>query len=571
MSTSFARFFKVRREFLLYLVVLTVAAHGLFVLATTLLEQIAQRNGSRITAVDIDIPLLIGLGLIYLSTLLRRRKQTAWVVALLVYMFTLGFYAKQIAIAFHRHEPLYIAGRFIIPLAIIFLLLLSREMFTVKSDIRSFGFSLRVTAAILAVTFAYGTIGFSLMDRRDFHQEISVTEAMHRTIDQFGLTTSNSLQPQTKRARLFVDSLSVISIGAVVYAAISLFQPIRSRVTSHHDTRAYAERLLKSMPGNSEDFFKLWPADKAYFFDKTGKSGLAYKVQQGVALVVGDPFGDQPNAKQLLREFEDLCYSNDWLPVFVHTEPQWSKFYHRHGYTTQKIGEEAIVELEHFNESVRRGKYFRQISNKFAREGFTTEVFQPPHDKALVSRLKTISNEWLSRPGRAERGFMMGYFTEEYMQRCPVVVARDSAGTIQAFINQIPSYDKEEANFDLLRHAHDSPGNINDFVLMAFIDKLGEEQYKRLNLGLCPLAGLEDLEEKSAITRTMQFLYSNGDRFYSFSGLHRFKAKYEPEWSDRYVVYKGGIRNFIRAMNTLTRAMRVKRQASGKKLLRLGH
>jgi phosphatidylglycerol lysyltransferase len=224
----------------------------------------------------------------------------------------------------------------------------------------------------------------------------------------------------------------------------------------------------------------------------------------------------------------------------------------------QKIGEEAVLDLAHFNESVKRGKYFRQINNKFNREGFTTEVLTPPHDKALIARLTSISDEWLTRPGRSERGFMMGYFSEEYLQQSSIVVARDSAGTIQGFLNQIPSYDKDEANFDLLRHAARSPGNINDYILMGFIEHLTIQHCKRLNLGLCPLAGLDDLEEKSVISRSMQFLYSNGDRFYSFSGLRRFKSKYEPEWNDRYVAYKGGVGNFVRAVNMLTRAMKVK-------------
>ena len=67
------------------------------------------------------------------------------------------------------------------------------------------------------------------MDQHDFHQEITFGNAIHRTIDQFGLTTNKTLVPYTQRAKLFMDSLSIISIGAVSYALISLFQPLRAR------------------------------------------------------------------------------------------------------------------------------------------------------------------------------------------------------------------------------------------------------------------------------------------------------------------------------------------------------
>jgi lysylphosphatidylglycerol synthetase-like protein (DUF2156 family) len=54
-------------------------------------------------------------------------------------------------------------------------------------------------------------------------------------------------------------------------------------------------------------------------------------------------------------------------------------------------------------------------------------------------------------------------------------------------------------------------------------------------------------------------VYSNGDRFYSFSGLHRFKDKYHPDWQDRYIAYPGGVRNFTRILTALNRAMKVKK------------
>jgi len=560
--------FKLRREFLLQLVVLTVGLHGVFIISTTLLEQLAIHSGRMSSSnLDVDVPLLIGLGLIYLSTLLRRRKRAAWVIALLAYIFMIGFYANQTAAAFDHHAYLEVVRKFIIPVLLIGLLWVYQSAFTVKSDIRSFRYSARVSLIVLLVALLYGTAGFILLDRYDFHQEITPGRAVERTLDQFGLTTSRDLVPSTRRAKLFVSSLSVVSVGAVGYMIISLFQPIRARYVSHTHDRERAEALLKSgigKTGKSEDFFKLWPHDKLYFFDKNTRAGLAYKVRGGVALVVGDPFGDQEAASRLLREFRDLCYGNDWLPAFVHTEPDWSDFYRKHGLGLQKVGEEAVVDIAKFDAEVRGNKYFRQIRNRFEREKFTTELLLPPHDKAVVARLRTVSDDWLAQPGRSERSFLLGYFSEPYLQQCALLVARDAAGTIQAFINQVPSFDPKEANFDMLRHAADSPGNINDFLLMAFIDYARTEGFKRVNLGLAPLAGLHDIDDNSVVTRAMRFLYSNGDRFYSFSGLERFKAKYQPDWSDRFMAYPASTRNFVRVTNALNRAMRVKKISSSK-------
>ena len=151
---------------------------------------------------------------------------------------------------------------------------------------------------------------------------------------------------------------------------------------------------------------------------------------------------------------------------------------------------------------------------------------------------------------------MMGFFQEEYMQRCNILVMRDAAGTIQAFINQIPSFNMDEGNYDLLRYSKHAPGNSNDFLLMGFVRYLAEAGFTRLNLGLCPLAGIKKgKSDRTVIDTTLSFVYSNGDRFYSFSGLHRFKSKYEPVWQDRLIAYRGGVRGFTRSVNALNRTM----------------
>ncbi|HSW66806.1 MAG TPA: phosphatidylglycerol lysyltransferase domain-containing protein [Bacillota bacterium] len=551
-----------RRSLLLLLLSSGIAVHGLLMIGSTLVEQMDARLGRHFVHVNsfaLDSSILFGLTLLYLSTLLRRGKRTAWAAALLIYGVIVAVALYRIGDITGAHHPLAVGARtLLLPLLAVAGLWVLRGHFTVRSDLRSFTFSLRFITLVLAVAFTYGTAGFVLLDRHDFHQEITVPDAMHRTIDQFDLTTSHNLRPSTRRARLFLDSLSVVSMGAVGYAVVSLFQPIRARLVDGARQRQLAHSLLDRHKGSSEDFFKLWPHDKLYFFNLSHTAGLAYGVYRGVALVVGDPFGRREAFDSLLTSFTEFCRTNDWLPAFVHTEPKYMELYKKHDFDLQKIGEEAVLQVPHFVAHGRTSKYFRQISNKFKRQACVAELLQPPHNDAVIARLRAISDDWLKQPGRAERRFLMGHFTPSYMQQCPVMVLRDAAGTIQAFINQVPSFDPHEANFDLLRHTHESPGNANDFLLMQFIEYLHMQGYERVNLGLCPLSGLDGAdEERSVIDSALRFLYANGDRLYSFSGLRRFKAKYEPEWSGRYIAYRGGIRGFTRVLNALNKAMKV--------------
>ncbi len=548
----------ISQQFILRLVALGVFANGFLILAASLVSQLVIRSTTRVNVFAVNIPVLIGLSLVYLANLLARRKRAAWMVVLPLYGFIFGLNLTEMVIfaSSHRLGFLGIMRNIVVPGVVVSGLLYYRREFVVKSDIRNFTFALRTIALILAVTLLYGVVGFELLEKTDFHQELSLVDSLHHTIDQFDFSTDKELTPQTRRAKIFVDSLNVISIGAVVYIGVSLFQPLKARLSDQSHNRVHARLLLEEQPASSEDFFKLWPHDKTYYFTPKGTAGLAYHVQRGVALVVGDPMGNAKSYDALMRRFLEFCRVNDWLPAFVHTEPKRSDLYKRYDFSLQKIGEEAVVDTAHFTNTVINKKYFREITNKFEKQGYSTELLVPPHNPAILARLKEISKNWLDLPGRSERGFMMGYYSDEYMQQCQVMVVRDAASTIQAFINQVPSYEPDEANYDLLRHSPSALGNINDFLMMRFIDHLYVQGCKRLNIGLCPLAGLSNRDQdKTVVDTALQFVYANGDRFYSFSGLHRFKAKYEPEWRDRYIAYKGGLRGFTRTLNALNKAM----------------
>jgi phosphatidylglycerol lysyltransferase len=538
-------------------------ANGLIVIFTTLVEQVTLRVHPYIVLHRIPsiAPILIGLTLIYTGLYLRRQKRTAWIVAIGVYglYFCLGL-LRLLAFGHISSLPSYLLRDLFVPAIVIAALVISRGDYEVKSDVRSFAVSLRYACIVLLVALLYGVIGFSLLDKKDFGHTISLVEAMHRTIDQFGLTTGHNLVPHSRRARFFIDSLSDISTIAAAYVFISLFQPLRARFSNQSVNRELMEAIMVSSGATSEDFFKLWPHDKLYFFDGRQTAGLAYTVRHGVALVIGDPVGNHTAFQSLLSSFDELCRTNDWAVAYIHTEPTYNERYKRHGFSLQKIGEEAVVDLETFQTETKHNKYFRQINNRFTKLGYSCEVLMPPHNAKVLNRLSHISEAWLTLPGREERGFMMGYFDRNYMQACALVVLKDAKGTIRGFINQVPTFDTAEANFDLLRQDQDAPGNSNDFMLMAYIDYTHSLGFKRLNLGLCPLSGLDshDNEERSVIiSNALQFAYSNGDRFYSFSGLKRFKAKYEPEWQGRYVAYRGGIRGFTKVLNALNRAMHV--------------
>ncbi len=504
---------------------------------------------------------IIGLTLIYLSFLLYKKKKTAWIASISIYsIYLLSVLIRRIFFHIGAGDLTSIQPfiGILLPMLIFISLLIARKKFIVKSDITNFKFSLKVSSIILLVTLIFGTSGYMLMDKKDFHQEITITEAIHQTIDQFDLTVNKPYIPYTARARAFSDSLSIISTIAVIYCVYSLFNPIKLRYFDANNWRYLAIKILSSGKGDSEDYFKVWPHDKNYFFNEQKTACIAYSVHRGVALVIGDPFGAVSEFSKTLDEFMDYCLLNDWLPAFIHTRPHFSKLYKSHDFNLQKIGEEARVNCKDFLDNVATNKYFRNINNRFENQGYTTEVLSPPHSKESLRRLRSISNEWLTLPNKAERGLMIGFFDENYLNTSTIVVLKDSLHQIHAFINKLPSFNTDTASYDMIRHTKSSPSNSVDYLLINFIKYANSIGYEYVNLGLSPLAGVDNLDsENSILNRTLSFIYANSTRFYSFQGLYRFKQKYQPNWSNRYIAYQRGLPGFIKTMAALNTATKI--------------
>jgi phosphatidylglycerol lysyltransferase len=175
-----------------------------------------------------------------------------------------------------------------------------------------------------------------------------------------------------------------------------------------------------------------------------------------------------------------------------------------------------------------------------------------------MDALKKVSDSWLTLPGKTERRFMLGYFDKDYLNSCPVLVVRDDAQQVVGFLNQVPTK-TAEVNVDLMRHSANAVPNVNDFMFVNFLLAMKEHGFKTANLGLCPLAGLSKDENTNVTKNILMFVYQNGNRFFGFNGLERFKNKFEPEWRSRYTAYQDGIVGFSRAMSALNKALRLKK------------
>ena len=475
--------------------------------------------------------LVAGAVLIALSLALIRRRVVAWWAA------TAMLAVLILSHLFKRHDQI-VSVIAAVNLAV---LLITRRRFRVRSDIPTMRRGAVLLTASLLFAVAYGTFGFWLLDRREFGINFTIWRSVRETLSLYFNFGTTDLDPRTRYADWFLDSVSVVGVISIVGAMISVLRPVvwRRRTLPHE--RAEAEALIGRFGRSGLDEFKTWP-DKLYFFSADRQSVICYGCSNAVAVVLGDPVVPDPaDMGSVLAEFLDFCDANAWQAAFHQVGPDYLREYQEAGLAYFKLGEEAIVEVGDWALSGHAMKPFRAVVNRLTREGYVVARYDPPLSADLIERLWAVSDAWLTLPGRRERGFTLGSWNDTYIRRTPVFTLSSSDGRIVAFINLIRDGVPGEGTFDMMRHLPDAPNGSIDVLLIEFAQHLRDSGQTRLSLGMVPFVEVGTGEGDPILERGIHMLVERMERFFSYRGLRNYKEKFHPIWEPRYLVYQSPV------------------------------
>lgn len=475
-----------------------------------------------------SVSLVAGLALTYLAYELLQRKRSAWLIVLGASIGTV------IALAYLTTPTIHM----LFLLLVIGILIIGHDEFVVRAPALHIRQGIQLFIGSILFALLYGTIGFWLLDRRDFGVTFSLFESFENTLRQYTLIGDTGLVPHTHYAQWFLNSLTIVGVMTAVYCLYNILRPLSYELREAPLERSQARELLDKYGGGIDDYFKLWPQDKSFFFSADNEAFIAYGVARGVAVCFANPEGRPGSIRPLMQEFKEYCFNNGWLIAFVAANDTYKQLFDEFGFSRIAIGSDAVIDIDKFLEETVKNKYFRNIVNRFTKGNFTTERYLPPHDPKLITELKYVSNDWLKVPGRKEWHFITGRFSPQYFQETPLFVLRDEHGKALAFVNELPRYKPGEATIDLMRHRRDIPKNAMDFLFVELMRRLQEEGgVKYFNLGLSPMA--RDNITDAGSQRLMDYIYRASQAFISTKGLHQYKTKFEPTWEPRYVYFTG--------------------------------
>lgn len=256
------------------------------------------------------------------------------------------------------------------------------------------------------------------------------------------------------------------------------------------------ERVKKIIEeyGGSRLAHYVFTRDKYIYINKNEDVFFQYQISGDKIIILGNPVGNKDSFFDRTEEFLELADLYGYSLVFSGIDNGIITDLHDLGYEFMKLG--------------------------------------------VFNELKEVSDKWLN--GKAEKGFCVGFFDEDYLNMDKIAIVKDPEGKIKGFANIMPMYDGKTISIDLMRFKKIQLNEIMDYMFANIFKYAKENGYEYFNLGLAPLADVGRTKHAFLMEKVAYQLFNFGDYFYSFKGLKRFKDKYASKWDERYLACKKG-------------------------------
>jgi lysylphosphatidylglycerol synthetase-like protein (DUF2156 family) len=464
---------------------------------------------------------LAGIGLLVLSSGLRRGQRRAWCLSIVLL-------AGSALLHLLKGADLEEAA-----MASVGALLLVRHRRAFRAGPENV--SARRAAGMLATGGAIAMLaGTITVELTGMGPRLSLGRAVLAVVERFAGFSTIALPDRS--ADVLNPVLGAIGFGLALGAGWLMIRPLTTRRCAPPDL-SRARAVVRGNTGDTLAYFALRD-DKEQFF--WGESMVAYAVFHGVCLVSPDPVGPPHERAGVWGQFHRFADNNGWCVAVLGASEDWLPVYRLTGMRDVYIGDEAIVDVNQFALDGGRFKGLRQAVNRVARHGYHVEFFDPACvSPELRTTLRAMTYE--SRRGEAERGFSMtlGRIFDPRDKGLLLAVAFGPDGTPAAFCHFVPAPAANGYSLDVMHRTRgDHPNGVLDFVLVSTIEQLRARGMRVLGLNFAVMRAVLARELGDGMPQRLErWMLGRLSNSMQIETLWRFTAKYDPEWMPRFAVY----------------------------------
>ncbi len=513
-----------------------VAMTGVLNIASAITPALASRLQSIESVTPNVLPKLasalvvsVGLALIVLARGLWRRRHRAWLLTV-AFVFTAA--ALHILKGLDYEEA---AANVLLGLALV----ATRHDFEGRGDPRMRSRVLALAPLYLVAIFVYGGIAL-WVNRVAADQPWTFSFAFHETSESLiGLNLRGSEHLSGPFGDWFPASVLLLGVAAALSLLFAWLAPWRYRFSAAEREREHAHALVDLFGTDTLSPFSL-RADKSYFFDPADRAFLAYRVVAGVAVVSGDPVGDEAALDSLLERFIAFARDRDWRIAVLGVGEEHLDLYRRHGLQALYHGDEAVVETAAFSLEGRAIRKVRQSVSRLNTAGYACETrYAGEIAEDMRAELEQVAISW--RGDEPERGFTMeldGLFRLDNNDAL-FVIGRDREGAVAGFLHFALCPAGSALSLSSMPRLRTTPNGFNEWLIVNAIAWAAEHGIERVSLNFAPFAALFNANTGLTRWQRLQRKALESMKFhFQLDSLLAFNDKFSPSWLHRYVVFE---------------------------------
>ena len=470
---------------------------------------------------------------------LRRGRRLAWWLAVVINLVVLGV-SIWVASAIGGKALLSAREAMVLSVVTLVVLLVTRRRFDQTADRRA----VRKLTATLAVALGVSCGVFVLLGyllRAGFSPAPGYGAPGRELPMRFlaGMLFSSRFLPADLLGRLLYVWV-FLPFWIVVLGALTAFF-LHTSTYRDADAAKRAREILKR-GGSTLSYMSTWQGN-AYWTSADGRAAIAYRAIAGVAVTIGEPYGDPAALDSAITEFARFCDHRGLQPCLYSITAHTVAVTQRLGWKSVQIAEDTLLPLAHLQFTGKKCQAVRAAMNKAAREGITAQCWSYPQMPAeLVGQIRQISAKWTADKGLPEMNFMLGGLNELNDPNIRCLVAVDADRKVHGITSSMPVYADGRPvgwTLDLMRR-NTEPGAIRgvmEFLIATAALTFREEGASFVSLSGAPLTRLDRGEQPCAAQRMLDMIGNAMEPAYGFQSLRQFKAKFQPVYEPLYMSY----------------------------------
>lgn len=475
--------------------------------------------------------LFTSLVLILVASGLRRRKRRAWTIAVIV----LAFNLLSDFFRYHYH-PLQIIPNAVL---LVILLIVRNEFYAISDPATKFqplyAFAILLSFTIIsAIMMLYFRHGHDIVGNPSFKNIfLTVIEGM--------VGISGPIEFINQRASDAVEfSLAALGIFTIVLPLFLYFRRVKPLPKMSDEDIEIVRKLIRHDVDQDSLGYFATRRDKSVIWAPSKKAGIAYRVEAGVMLASGDPFGEYSLWPAAIDAFLEEAKLHAWTPAVMGASDRGGEVWVEHaGMTAFDIGDEAIIKVKDFTLEGRPMANVRQMVNRIGRKGYVAKTTKwSDLDLSIRVELRGLAKKW--RYGTPERGFSMSMdrFGEDIDGEAIITIAT-LGDEIKGLLYFVP-WSHDGISLDRMQRERGTDPGVNELLIVQTVEWARENKIESISLNFAAFRSLFERADKISagpITRGSRNLIRFFSNFFQVESLYRFNAKFDPEWQTRYLVY----------------------------------